>query len=109
MKLIVNKLLPTKGFKAINLLGIIFVRKEYSLSKVDINHERIHTHQMLEMLIIFFYLFYLIEWVIKLIYYRDRMKAYRNISFEREAFFYQHDLYYLKKRKHYEWRKLIRL
>lgn len=29
MKIIYNKLIPFKGFIAINLFGIIFVRKEY--------------------------------------------------------------------------------
>ena len=109
MKLIHNKILPTKGFKAINLFGIIFVRKGLYMSKEDINHERIHTRQMLEMLIIFFYLFYLIEWIVKLIYYKNAFIAYRNLSFEREAYFHENNLYYLKMRKPYEWWKLIRL
>ncbi|MCQ2210513.1 MAG: hypothetical protein MJZ34_09495 [Paludibacteraceae bacterium] len=109
MKPIYNKILPIKGFKAINLFGIIFVRKGLRMSKTDINHERIHTHQMLEMLIVFFYLFYIIEWVIKLLYYRNGLVAYQNLSFEREAYFHQNNLYYLEKRNHYEWFKLIRL
>lgn len=108
MKPIYNKILPIKGFVAINLFGIIFARKGYRLGQVELNHERIHTQQMIEMLFVFFYLFYLIEWLIKLVYYRDFMKAYRSISFEREAYNFQRDLYYLKKRRAFAWRKWVR-
>lgn len=38
-----NSIIPFKGYKAINLFGIIFARKEYTLDDVDINHELIHT------------------------------------------------------------------
>ena len=41
MLTILNKILPPKGFKAINLFGIVFCRKE--LTDVDKNHEAIHT------------------------------------------------------------------
>ena len=43
----------------------------------------IHWKQQMEMLIIPFYVWYFIEWVIKLFKYGK--KAYYNISFEREA------------------------
>ncbi len=109
MKPIYNKILPIKGFVAINLFGIIFARREYRLGQVELNHERIHTQQMIEMLFLFFYLFYLIEWFIKLIYYRNFMKAYRSISFEREAYTFQRDLQYLKKRRIFAWRKWVRI
>nr|DAN94762.1 MAG TPA: hypothetical protein [Bacteriophage sp.] len=41
MKIIINNILPPKGFKCINLFGILFCRK--MLNKIDINHETIHT------------------------------------------------------------------
>jgi hypothetical protein len=41
MKIIYNKVIPFKGFKAINLFGFLFARKP--LSESDINHETIHT------------------------------------------------------------------
>ena len=50
MIVINNTLLPFKGYKAINLFGIILFRKGHKLDRVIINHERIHTAQMLEML-----------------------------------------------------------
>lgn len=43
MKIIYNNIIPFKGFKAINLFGILFVRKNKSLSNKDINHEAIHS------------------------------------------------------------------
>ena len=60
MKIIYNNILPIKGFKAINLFGVIFVRKGLRFTPTDAIHEGIHTKQMVEMLFIFFYL-----WVIE--------------------------------------------
>lgn len=41
MKIIYNKFIPFKGFVAINLFGILFVRKEYKsrINPIVINHE----------------------------------------------------------------------
>ena len=98
MPVIKNKILPFgKKFFAINLFGLIFAKGECSVT--TLNHEKIHTRQMIDLLVFPFYLFYLIEWVIRLIQYRDFMQAYRNISFEREAYSNQNDLKYLKRRK----------
>lgn len=101
MKVIYNKLIPFKGFKCINLFGVLFVRKGCTMSDVDYNHEAIHTAQMREMLYVFFYLAYFIEWVWRLIVLRDWKKAYRGISFEKEAYGNQSDKDYLKHRKHF--------
>jgi hypothetical protein len=43
MKIIRNNIIPFKGFKAINLFGILFVRGNAELSDEVINHESIHT------------------------------------------------------------------
>lgn len=101
MKIIINNILPPKGFLCINLFGILFCRRQ--LNSIDINHELIHTAQMKEMLYVFFYIWYVIEWFIKLFIYQDSNSAYRNISFEREAYENQDNLDYLKTRKHYGW------
>lgn len=104
MKIIYNNLIPFKGFAAINLFGILFVRKGVEVSEEMINHEAIHTAQMKEMLYVFFYLWYVIEWVVRLFMWGN---AYRNISFEREA--YENDRYmlYLDNRKHYNWLRYL--
>lgn len=62
MKLIYNNIIPFKGFKAINLFGLCFVRKGMKMSDKDINHEKIHTAQMKELLYLPFYLLYFGEW-----------------------------------------------
>jgi hypothetical protein len=104
MKIIYNKLLPPKNFVALNLFGVIFARKEYMpIMGRTINHEAIHTAQMREMLYVFFYIWYGVEWFVRLTQYGDRRMAYRNISFEKEA--YEYDAYpeYLRYRKLYNW------
>lgn len=110
MKIIYNNIIPFKGFKAMNLFGVLFVRKDANsqMTKTDINHESIHSEQYKEMLWIPFLIWYLIEWVIKCFVYRDTKKAYLNISFEREAYQNQHDFEYIKNRKKYSWFKLIK-
>ena len=105
MLIIQNNLLPPKGYKAITLFGLVFARKE--LNDPDKNHERIHIRQGREMLWIFFYLWYIAEWVVRLIQYRDKDKAYYNISFEREAYSNQYDVNYLNGRKRYSWIKYL--
>lgn len=63
-----------------------------------LNHERIHLRQQLELLLVPFYVWYLTEYLIRRLQYRDHYTAYRNISFEREAFAHDADLTYLKTR-----------
>lgn len=53
MIIIKNTIIPFGKFKAINLFGIIFYKGSYP-TKDTINHEKIHTAQMKEMLYIFF-------------------------------------------------------
>ena len=57
---------------------------------------------------VFFYLWYGIEWLVRLIQYRDRLSAYYNISFEREAYSNQSDLGYLRVRKVFQFRKYFK-
>lgn len=98
MKIIRNNIIPFKGYKAINLFGILFVRGDAEIDEVTLNHEEIHTAQMKEMLYIFFYLWYVIEWFVRLFL---KGNAYRNICFEKEAYENEENLNYLEGRKHY--------
>ena len=84
----------------------IYVKKEYLSRKATINHESIHWKQQLEMLIIFFYLWYGIEWFIRI--FINGKDAYYNISFEREAYSNEYDLNYIKSRKHFSWLKYMK-
>lgn len=97
MKIIYNKLIPFRGFLAINLFGVLFVRGSWR----DVNarllyHEKIHTAQMRELGYIFFYILYLLEWLYRL---AKEGNAYMNISFEREAYENENNFEYLQTRK----------
>lgn len=104
MKIITNRFIPPENYTVINLFGVLFARKGKIIDQQVIRHETIHTKQMKEMLYIPFYLWYVLEWCIKCLYKKN---AYRNISFEREAYDNQDDLNYLKNRKHYSWVKYL--
>ena len=104
MKIIYNNILPPKGFKAINLFGVLFVRKDVEIYDTTLNHEAIHTAQMKEMLYIFFYLWYFFEWLYRLVW---EVNAYRSISFEREAYENEDDISYLIHRKPFSWWKYL--
>ena len=109
MLIIKNSILPTKGFAAINLFTLLFVRKEATVNTVLINHESIHSAQMKEILFIPFYLWYVIEWLVWLVKFRNSHLAYRRISFVREAYCHQYNPYYLKKRKRWAWWGFLRM
>jgi len=105
MRIVENNIIPFEGFLAINLFGVMFVRKgkKHKISERTIRHEQIHTAQMREMLYVFFYLWYLIEWLIRLPF----SNAYVNVSFEREAYINDNSSEYLNNRKPYSWMKYL--
>ncbi|WP_288735169.1 hypothetical protein [uncultured Phocaeicola sp.] len=103
MKIIRNNTIPFKGFAAVNLFGVLFIRGDTVVTSRMINHETVHTAQMREMLYVSFYLWYFVEWLVRLVQYRDFNKAYRNISFEREAYAGEGNALYLSRRKRYAW------
>jgi len=78
---------------AITIYPWVFYRK--TLNKDEWNHEAIHLQQQKELFVIFFYILYLIEWILRLPF----GNAYKNISFEREAYANQNNINYLKARK----------
>lgn len=78
-----------------------FIITKSNVSWVTLNHEMIHLKQQLELLVLPFYIWYFIEWIIRLIQYRSAKLAYLNISFEREAYRNDCDQYYLNTRKPY--------
>ena len=79
-----------KRFIGITLFPFIFIKKSYYNKASNykknktICHESIHFKQQIEMLVLFFYSWYIIEYLIKLFKYKNN--AYRNLSFEREAY-----------------------
>jgi len=73
-----------------------------------INHEKIHLRQQLELLILPFYIWYITEYLIGLIKYRDIKKAYYAISFEREAYDNDYNLNYLQTRSFWRFLKYLK-
>ena len=109
MKPIINKILPLGDKLAIVVFGLIFAKRE--LNAKEVNHERIHIRQGNEMLWLFFYLWYGVEYLIKRLFvygWKNTNQAYRNISFEREAYSNQSNLNYLNNRKWHSWVKYIK-
>lgn len=126
MKIIKNSIIPFKGYLALNFFGVLFVRSEYAYTleqplykALVLNHESIHTEQMkdfakflpkyLQQYIggIVFYIVYLIEWLFRFLFINWNIhKAYRNISFEKEAYDNEKDLDYISNRKSFsQWKK----
>jgi len=97
---VVIPFLFSKRFAGIALWPFIIVKSKVSKEDVVfLNHERIHLRQQLELLVVPFYLWYGVEYLLRLIQYKNSHLAYRNISFEREAYGNEHDKNYLKNRK----------
>jgi hypothetical protein len=96
----ISKYIVPKGFVGITLFPFIFLKKkDLKQDPFLINHEKIHLKQQKELLIIFFYLFYGLEWLIKMFTYKNSYLTYQNLSFEREAYQNENNLLYLNKRK----------
>nr|WP_296312162.1 hypothetical protein [Winogradskyella sp. UBA3174] len=89
-----------RGYIGITIFPFMFLKyKDLKSNKVLINHEKIYLRQQLELLIVLFFVIYSIEFLVQLIQYKGWNLAYRNISFEREAYRNESDLDFLKKRR----------
>lgn len=99
MIIVICKHLFPKNFIGLTIFPFVFLKDEkLRMDKVFLNHEKIHLRQQLELLIIFFFLWYFIEFLLKYLKYKDFHLAYRNIIFEREAYKNEKNLHYLKQR-----------
>lgn len=107
MIIIRNNLIPFLGFSAMTVWPFIFVHKSAWYSNDTDRHERIHGRQQLEMLLLPFYLWYGVEYLVRLCITRSRSRAYRSISFEQEAYTHERDQDYLSHRKWYAWMKYL--
>lgn len=109
-----------------NLFGIIYKRIENchrTISDKVMNHEGIHSCQAEDFIkntknknylrilgYTIFYILYLIEWLIKVIcsiFTLFKIRAYRSISFEQEAYNNENNLLYQDNRDRYAWRYYI--
>lgn len=108
MILLVRPKLLRKNFTGMTVWPFVILQHVALKSqKIFINHERIHLRQQVEMLVIFFYIWYSLEFVIRLIQYRNRHKAYRNISFEREAYQNENNLKFLSTRRFFNFIRFL--
>lgn len=108
MFLIIAKYLIPKGYRGLAFFPFVLLKSQFDKNdKIFLNHERIHLRQQLEMLIFPFYIWYFFEFYLRWIQYRNFDLAYRNISFEREAYTNENDHDYLQKRKFWNFLKYI--
>ena len=108
MFVVVNKFILAKHFDGAVLWPFVVIkREELKTNRVFMNHERIHLKQQLELLIIFFFIWYFFEYFIRLIKYGDSYKAYSRICFEREAYANERNLKYIPKRSLWAFRKYL--
>jgi hypothetical protein len=108
MIVLILKYLTPKGFRGITVFPFVFLKDEKDREDVVmLNHERIHIRQQIEMLIVPFFLWYGIEFLIRWVQFKNRFAAYRNISFEREAYANEKDPGYLKQRSFWNFLKYI--
>lgn len=126
LKIKYNKIIPFRGYFAMCLFNAIYIRdfnKHRPVYKSTINHEGIHVCQMEDFVPnrnnrkiktilggCIFYILYFIEWLIKLLISIStcgKIKAYRSISFEQEAYCNQYNYDYQKTRSRFAWTKYI--
>ena len=108
MRLIISKFWVPQGFSGITIFPFVFVRDVFWAEKKSVvNHEKIHLRQQIEMLIVFFFIWYGLEFLIRLMRYKNFKTAYRNISFEREAYANELNTDYLSRRSFFSFTKYL--
>jgi len=100
------KLLTWNFASAMAIYPFILIKNQNQKKQTTIiNHELIHLQQQKELFILPFYFLYIIEYSLLFIFYLSHHKAYKNISFEKEAYQHEKDLNYLKTRNRYAFTK----
>ena len=98
MILLCKYIIP-KGCSAITLYPFIFLKDiKQKDDMILLNYKRIHITQQKELLVLFFYVWYVVEFLIRLVVSGNWNISYGKISFEREAYAYESNLEYIKKR-----------
>ena len=122
MIIVRNKFIPLDGFKAMTIWPFIFVRSNEEMYDDDLNHEKIHGCQQLEMLVIgaiisvalsfygfewwsllgllVYFVWYSLEWFVRMFFNAD---AYRSIAFEQEAYDNEDNEDYIATRSPFTW------
>ena len=106
--IVVFKHLFVKNYVGLSFWPFIVVKEQvYKTDEVLINHEKIHLQQQKELLVLPFYLWYIVEWLLRCLWYLNTYKAYQNISFEKEAYHHEKDMNYCQNRKFWAFLKFM--
>jgi hypothetical protein len=107
--ILISRYIVPKGYTGIAIFPFVFLKARcLKENQILINHENIHLRQQLELLVLPFYVVYILEFLVRWMHYRDWHKAYKNTSFERDAYTNEKHLEYLKKRSFWAFLKYIR-
>ncbi len=135
MIILKNKFIPFGNYVLMNVFGIILFSKGDYLNPINLNHEKIHSRQILEcaivaslivlaLVLIFniscwwfiaslssFYIWYGLEYLIIRIFGNkdSQTDRYHEVSFEEEAHNNDSNLNYLNNRKLFSWIKYIKI
>ena len=132
MFLLRTRFLPLAPYCALTIGPLLLIRRGAKLTPSLLRHEQIHWRQCRELLVFGFYIWYLLEWMLRLIEEAFRpsdfpssfssrpdaartgrglsalsQRAYFRISFEREAYTHQSDYRYLPERPLWAFRKYL--
>ena len=106
--IVIFKYIIPKKYSGLTVFPFIFLKNKENLKDpLFLNHEKIHLKQQAELLWIFFFIWYLIEYGIRIFQYKNHDTAYKNISFEKEAYENEQDLNYLELRKTFAFLKYL--
>ncbi|GAB2787996.1 hypothetical protein GCM10027275_35960 [Rhabdobacter roseus] len=97
---------PFLWVEGMALCPFVLVKRKYP-TPVLLHHEQIHLRQQLETGFLLFYVWYLAEYLWRLARLRNHHRAYRSISFEREAFQWQGHTRYLAQRPRWAFLKYL--
>ena len=105
--IVLKKLVP-KGYSGITIFPFVFFTHSSLLQNKNlINHEKIHIRQQIELLVIVFFIWYFLEFFYKWFKYKNAHLAYKNISFEREAYQNDSNYDYLQEKKWWSFFKYL--
>ena len=108
MFLIVTQIFIPKGYRGLAVFPFVLIKNKLDKENpVFVNHEKIHLRQQLQLLVLPFFIWYVLEYFIRLGQYKNKNLAYRNISFEREAYANEENLDYLKQKSLWRFLKYI--
>lgn len=100
--IVVFKYLIPKNFSGLTIFPFIFIKNKQLLNDSNLlNHEKIHLKQQIELIWIAFFIWYVAEYFFGFLKFRNHYLAYKNISFEKEAYTNQNNTQYLMSRKPY--------